>query len=201
MKLTIRALALTAGLATVCLTSHAEVIPLKLAPGLWEETRVTLINGQNVEEAMRKGREKMMARLTPEQRKQMQEQMGRGSNAGGTQTCLTPAQVAKGVDTEVIKRKMEQSSQGCKLDIISASSSGAKFKAACMGPQGNNYNGSGEYIVANSKEWRFKMVGDGKVTGPNGAPVPQAGDFHATQEVTARWKGSDCGNVPPQQEG
>ncbi len=200
MKYAMKALALSAALATVCLQGHAEVIPLKLAPGLWEETRVTMINGQNVEEAMRKGRERMMARLTPEQRKQMQDQMGQGSNAGGTQTCLTAAQVAKGVDTEEIKRKMEQASQGCKLDIISASSSGAKFKAACMGPQGTNYNGSGEYVVANSKEWRFKMAGDGKVTGPNGAPVPQAGDFHATQEVTARWKGSDCGKVAPQQE-
>ncbi|WP_426338096.1 DUF3617 family protein [Pseudoduganella sp. S-14] len=201
MNYAMKALALSASLATVCLHGHAEVIALKLAPGLWEETRVTMINGQNVEEAMRKGRERMMARLTPEQRKQMQDQMGQGSNAGGTQTCLTAAQVAKGVDTEDIKRKMEQSSQGCKLDIISASSSSAKFKAACMGPQGTNYKGSGEYIVANSKEWRFKMVGDGKVTGPNGAPVPQTGDFHATQEVTARWKGSDCGSVAPQQEG
>ncbi len=200
MNFTLKALTLGASLATVCLASQAEVIPLKLAPGLWEETRVTLINGQNVEEALRKGRERMMARLTPEQRKQMQEQMGQGGNGGATQTCLTPAQVAKGVDTEEIKRKMEQSSQGCKLDIISASSSGAKFKAACMGPQGTNYNGSGEYIVASNKEWRFKMVGDGKVTGPNGAPVPQAGDFYATQEVTARWKGSDCGKVAPQQE-
>lgn len=199
MKFTIHALA--ASLATVCLASHAEVIPLKLAPGLWEETHVTMINGQNVEEAMRKGRERMMARLTPEQRKQMEEQMGHGGNAGATRTCLTAAQVAKGVDIEDIKRKMEQSAQGCKLDIISASSSGAKFKAACMGPQGTTYNGSGEYIVANSKEWRFKMVGDGKATGPNGAPVPQTGDIHATQEVTARWKGSDCGSVAPQQEG
>lgn len=201
MKFAIKAFTLGASLATVTLASQAEVIPLKLAPGLWEETRVTLINGQNVEEAMRKGREKMMARLTPEQRKQMQEQMGHGGNGGATQTCLTPAQVAKGVDTEDIKRKMEQSSRGCKLDIISASSAGAKFKAACIGPQGSNYNGSGEYVVTNSKEWHFKMVADGKVTGPNGAPAPQASDFHATQEVTARWKGSECGNVAPEQEG
>lgn len=195
----IKSLALCTALATVSLACQAEVIPLKLTPGLWEESRVTLVNGQNVDDAMRKAREKMMARLTPEQRKMMEAQMGGRGAGGNSQVCLTAAQVAKGIDTADLKRKMEESSQGCTLDIISASSAGAKFKAACMGPQGSTYNGTGEYTVSNSKEWRFKMVADGKVTGPNGAPAPQAGNFHATQEVTARWKGSDCGSVPPRE--
>ncbi|WP_028105018.1 DUF3617 domain-containing protein [Pseudoduganella violaceinigra] len=199
MKFCIKDLALGASLAAICLSSQAEIIPLKLAPGLWEETRVTLINGQNVDEAIRKSQEKMMARLTPEQRKEMQEQMGNRGAGGTVQTCLTPAQVAKGIDTDRIKRKMEESARGCKLDIISASSSGAKFNASCMGPQGGGYKGIGEYMVPSTKEWRFKMVGDGKMTGPNGAPA-QGGDVHASQEVTARWKGSDCGNVPPRLE-
>jgi hypothetical protein len=199
MSFAIKALALAASLATVCLSSHAEVISLKLTPGLWEQTRVTKVNGQDVEAAMRKGREQMMARMSPEERKIMEEEMGK-HGADGTLSCLTPAQVAKGIDTADLKRKMEESSEGCKLDIISASSSGAKFKAACMGPQGSNYKGSGEYTVTNSKEWHFKMVGDGKVTGPNGAPMPQGGNVHATQEVTARWKGSNCGSVQPEQE-
>lgn len=194
-------LALGAGLAAVCLGSAAEVIPLKLTPGLWEETRVTMINGKDVEEAMRAASERVMARLTPEQRKQMQQQMGQRRAGGATLTCLTAAQVAKGIDTAEVKRKMEQSAKGCKLDIVSASSAGAKFKAACMGPNGAGYNGTGEYTVPNTKEWRFKMVGDGKVMGPEGTPAPQAGDFHATQEVTARWKGSDCGDVQPELEG
>ncbi|WP_374586491.1 DUF3617 family protein [Pseudoduganella sp.] len=199
MKAAVNSLALAIGLAALPLAGNAEVIPLKLAPGLWEETQVTMINGQNVGEAMRAAREKMMARLTPEQRKAMQEQMGQRMGGGPVQVCLTAAQVAKGIDTEDIKRKMEDSARGCKLDIISASSAGAKFKAACIGPQGNGYQGSGEYTVASPKEWRFKMVGDGKVSGPNGSPA--AGDFHATQEVTARWKSSDCGGVAPRQEG
>lgn len=198
MKFTTKALAISIGLVSVCLSSHAEVIPLKLTPGLWEETRVTLINGQDIEAAIRKSRERMMARLTPEQRKEMES---RGEGGGLSQSCLTPAQVAKGIDTAEIKRKMEDSARGCSLDIISANSAGAKFKAACLGPQGAGLNGTGEYTVTNSKEWHFKMVGDGKVTGPNGVPVPQGGDIHATQEVTARWKGSDCGNVAPRSDG
>jgi hypothetical protein len=197
MKFPLTAIAL----AAVSVTAHAEVIPLKLTPGLWEETRVTMINGKNIGEAMQMARAKMMERMTPEQRKIMQEEMGSRMGAGPEQSCLTPAQVAKGIDTADIKRKMEESAQGCKLDIISASSSGAKFKATCVGPQGIGYRATGEYTVPNAKEWRFKMVGDGKATGPNGAPVPQGGDFHATQEVTARWKSSDCGSVPPRQEG
>lgn len=199
MKPAAKAFAVTAILAALPLAGHAEVIPLKLAPGLWEETRVTMINGQNVGETMRAAREKMMARLTPEQRKAMQEQMGQHMGGGPVQVCLTPAQVAKGIDTNEIKRKMEESARGCKLDIISASSAGAKFNAACTGPNGSGYQGTGEYTVANPKEWRFKMVGNGKVTGPNGSPTGP--DMQATQEVTARWKGSDCGSVLPRQDG
>lgn len=192
------AIAFAASLAAIPLASQAEVIPLKLAPGLWEETRVTMINGQNATETLRAAREKMMARMTPEQRKIMEEKMGGRTGTGPVQVCLTPAQVAKGIDTADIKRKMEESAQGCKLDIVSASSAGAKFKAACLGPKGSGYHGSGEYTVASPKEWRFKMVGDGKVSGPDGSP--SGPDIHATQEVTARWKGSDCGSVQPRQD-
>src|SRR5687768_15003855 len=69
MNSAVKTYSLGAVLATACMSSHAEVIALKLTPGLWEETRVTMVNGRNVEESMRKGMEKMMANLTPEQRK------------------------------------------------------------------------------------------------------------------------------------
>lgn len=188
-------LAIAACLVSLSTASHAEVIPLKLAPGLWEETRVTLVNGQDVQATMRKHQERMMARMTPEQRKIMQESMGQQGANGAALNCLTPAQVAKGVDVDELRRQMEKSAQGCKLNVMSANASGAKFSAVCSGPQGMTFKGNGEYTVNNSKEWRFKMVSDGKVTGPDGAPLPQGGDFHATQEVHARWKASSCGSV------
>ena len=200
MKHAIRSFALISILTATATASHAEVLKPKLAPGLWEETRVTLVNGQNMEGAMQKHMEKMMARMTPEQRKQMQASMGNRGKGGVVQTCLTPAQVAKGIDTEAIKRRMENSAKGCTMDILSASAAGGKFKAVCMGPQGATYNGTGEYKVSSDKEWSFKMVADGKVAGANGEPVPQAGNFQATQEVHARWKGSVCGSVPPRED-
>ncbi|MYN05649.1 DUF3617 family protein [Pseudoduganella sp. DS3] len=199
MNIAVKAFAIAASLAAIPFTSQAEVIPLKLTPGLWEETRVTMINGQNATETLRAARERMMARMTPEQRKIMEEKMGGRGGAGPVQVCLTPAQVAKGIDTNEVKRKMEDAARGCKLDILSASSAGAKFKAVCQGPNGTGYQGSGEYTVSSPKEWRFKMVSDGKMTGPDANLT--GGEFHASQEVTARWKGSDCGAVPPREEG
>lgn len=194
-------LPLTLALCAFATASHAEIIKTKLAPGLWEETRVTLINGKNVEDARAKHMEKIMANMTPEQRKKMQDAMGKRGQGGTVQTCLTPAQVAKGIDTEAIKRKMENASQGCTLDIISASAAGGKFKTACAGPQGASYSGTGEFKVNSDKEWSFKMVADGKVAGPDGSPLPQGGNFQASQEVHARWKGSDCGSVQPMDDG
>ena len=200
MKHTVRSIALISTFAAISSASHAEVVKPKLAPGLWEETRVTLVNGQNMEDAMQKHMEKIMARMTPEQRKQMQASMGNRGKGGVVQTCLTPAQVAKGIDTEAIKRRMENSSKGCTMNILSASAAGGKFKAVCMGPQGATYNGTGEYKVSSDKEWSFKMVADGKAVGANGEAMPQAGSFQATQEVHARWKGSDCAGVPPRED-
>ncbi|XLZ71300.1 DUF3617 domain-containing protein [Massilia sp. SR12] len=199
MKCAVKALIIAASLAAFPLASQAEVIPLKLAPGLWEESRVLMVNGQNATETMRASRERMMARMTPEQRKIMEDKMGSQMGGGPVQVCLTPAQVAKGIDTEEVRRKMQDGAQGCKLDILSASSAGAKFKATCLGPNGTGYHGSGEYTVTSPKEWHFKMVGDGKVTGPDGTPT--GANIHASQEVTARWKGSDCGSVQPRQDG
>lgn len=196
-----RALPVLLALAALSTAAQAEIIKTKLAPGLWEETRVTLLNGQNMEEMRQKHMEKMMANLTLEQRQKMQDAMGKRGKGGTVLTCLTPAQVAKGIDTDAIKRRMENASQGCTMDILSASASGGKFKANCSGPQGATYNGTGEYKVSSDKEWSFKMVANGKVVGPNGAEMPQAANFQATQEVHARWKGSDCGTVKPYDDG
>jgi hypothetical protein len=195
MQRTLPALALTVSLATLSMASQAEVLKFKIAPGLWEETHTTLINGKNVEDGMRQQMAAMMARMTPEQRKMMQESMGNRTAGGATLICITPERVAKGFDTDTLKRNLENKAQGCTLDLISSSPSGAKYKAVCSGAQGANYSGNGEYKATSDKEWSFNMVADGKVTGPNGAPVPQAGNFHATQEVHARWKSSDCGKV------
>jgi hypothetical protein len=190
-------LPLMISLCAVASATHAETIKTNLAPGLWEETRVTLVNGKNVDEARQKHMEKIMANLTPEQRKEMQNAMGSRGKGGTVLTCLTAAQVAKGIDTDAIKRKMENSSQGCTMEILSASATGGKFKGVCAGPQGATYNGAGEFKISSDKEWSFKMVADGKVAGPNGAALPQAANFQASQEVHARWKSSNCGDVMP----
>ncbi|MBI3284818.1 MAG: DUF3617 family protein [Burkholderiales bacterium] len=198
MKCISKSIALTlafGALSVASMTSHAEIIKLKLAPGLWEESRTTLINGQNLEEIMRKQMEKNMARMTPEQRAQMPKSMGNMSAGGKVESCLSAAEVAKGIDTESIKEKLQNSAKGCTLNIVSADQSGARFNAVCMGPDGANYKGTGEYKIKNEKEWSFKMVADGRAQGPDGAVIAQAGNFHATQEVQSRWKAGNCGNV------
>ncbi|MDE2429568.1 MAG: DUF3617 domain-containing protein [Burkholderiales bacterium] len=188
-------LAMTLGVASLSsVPALAETIALKLRPGLWEETRSTLINGKNLEEIMQKQMEKSMSRLTPEQRAQMQKS---GRMGGGTaQSCLSAAQVAKGINVDEIRQKMQAASRGCSLNIISADASGAKFNTTCMGPGGGDYKGLGEYKVSNDKEWSFKMVGDGSMKGVPAA-AGQNGNFHVTQEVHAHWKSADCGSVAP----
>jgi len=182
--------------ATSALTAnaYAENISVKIAPGLWESDHVMLVNGQNIVEMMRKQMEKSMASMTPEQRAGMEKSLANSGMSGKSQYCVTPEQVAKGMDVDSFKRKMESSQKSCKVSIISASEKGGKFSAVCNMQNGSTSNATGEYIVKSDKEWTYNMVSDGIVAAGT-MPGAPAGKMHATIDAHARWKGSDCGSI------
>jgi hypothetical protein len=185
------AIALIAGAAS----ASAQTIKLKLTPGLWEENSKTLINGQNVQELMRAQMEKAMAKMTPEQKAQMQKTMDAIGSAGKHQTCLTPEYVAKGLNLDSVKDQLQKAAPGCHLNLISASENGGKFDMACSQANGGAAQSTGEYIVKNDKEWSYKFNGSGRTAaaGGNGEAI----SMQVSGEIVARWKGSNCGNVAP----
>lgn len=205
-------LALLCG-ASLLLPAQAETIKLKLAPGLWEQTSTTLLNGQNMEEMRRKQMEQAMSQLTPEQRAQMDRAMGHGNAASQNaprQSCLTAEQVAKGFDLDNIRKKAGSNGKDCTMNVTSASETGGRFEMVCTSPRGTSQKSIGEYKLKNDKEWSFSMVSSGTVSGParssaNGSASAAAGaasglaagKMQVNIDVLARWKGSDCGNVKP----
>ena len=186
---------LLAGLLTYALQAGAEVLPLKIAPGLWEQTRTTIVNGQNFEAAMAKMQERMLANASPEEREILQQDMAKRGGKGGARAmeCITPEAVAKGLDTEKIRRQLQNSSKNCEVRFLSATPKGGNFEMVCMLPNGGSQKGSGEFVLKSDKEWGFNAVSSGDVAGaPPGTPKMQA-----TVEIKSVWKGSDCGSVRP----
>ncbi|MFZ6850009.1 DUF3617 domain-containing protein [Undibacterium sp. RuRC25W] len=181
---------LSIALYAVVLPINAQTVSIKLLPGLWEDEHVIMINGQNMLDSMHKQMEKNMAHMSPEQRAIMQESLDHSS--GKRQYCLTPSEVAKGLDVGAIKKKMEETEKNCTFNIASASEKGGKFTAVCIMPDGTSSNSTGEYIVKNNKEWTYSMVSDGTIAGGQGGATNK---IHAKIEAHAHWKDSKCGKV------
>ncbi len=58
-----------------------------------------------------------MASMTPEQRTGMEKSLANSGMSGKSQYCVTPEQVAKGMDVESFKKKMESSQKTAKLTL------------------------------------------------------------------------------------
>lgn len=193
---------LTSGLllASLMMTQAGDAcagnIKFKLAPGLWEQTSVTLMNGQNMEEMLQKQMEQTMARMTPEQKEHMQQAMGKMRSGGKHEACLTPAMIAKGVDVDAIRKRAANNTKDCNINVTSSNDNGARFDMVCTRPQGVQ-KGTGEYVVKSDKEWTFKLVSSGNMPAHKGASATATANMQITVDVVARWKGSDCGNVKP----
>ena len=174
--------------------AHADNVSVKIAPGLWESDQTMLINGQNMIEMMRKQMEKSLASMPPDQRASIEKSLSNSGMSGKTQYCVTAAQVAKGMDVDAFKKKLETGQKNCNVNIISANEKGGKFNAICNMKDGTTSNSTGEYVVKSDKEWTYNMVGDSNkgMAGAVGAP---GGKTHVTIEAHSVWVGSDCGNI------
>ncbi|MBV1776513.1 DUF3617 domain-containing protein [Burkholderiaceae bacterium DAT-1] len=183
--------------STFIFASHtqAEILYVKIAPGLWEHTSKTLLNGRNLESAVDELQAHLLANASPEEREILLEGMKeQGGNAGKYLECITPVAVAKGLDTEKVRQQIQNAQPNCQARLLNATAHGAKFELSCALPNGGSQKGVGEYVLKNEKEWTFHAVSSGDI---QGAPAG-AGKYQATVDVNAVWKGSSCGNVRPE---
>ena len=179
----------------VAATAQAEIIPLKLTPGLWEQTSAIVVNGQNLEQMMFQMREQMMAKMKPEERAILQQNMpsmAENPAAGKHLDCLTPAYVAKGIDTEQFRKQLESSAKQCDVRLLSASASGGKYEMNCKIPNGGTQKAVGEYVVKSDKEWTYHAVANGDMQG-----APAGTKYQSTIDLHGVWKGANCGKVRP----
>jgi hypothetical protein len=155
--------------------AQAQTAP-PLKPGLWQVHIEREVNGQKVPDPSER-----LKNMSPEKRAQveaMMKQHGMGSDAAGErQVCYTRETLAKDPWTN--------SQTDCKATFSSRSSSAWKWHTSC--PK-SGLEADGEAIFTNPENYVVTST-----------TVSKIGDTERNSRTTftAKWKGSDCGDVKP----
>lgn len=161
----------------------------KLAPGLWENS-ITVKSGDKsndgrMEAAMAQMQERL-AKMPPEQRKQMEAMManhgvglgGPGGAANTIRVCISKEQAER--------QEMPAATEGrCQRETFERSGSTLKFKATCTDPAST---AEGSYTFTNDKAYVGNLVVN---TNRNGR------DVRMEMQQQGKWIGADCGTLKP----
>ena len=177
---------LSAALAT---TLSLPVAAQKLAPGLWE-VNMQMPGGPDLGAAMGQMNE-ALAKMPPEQRKQMQAMLaqkgmatpsaapaGAGGQPGGMRVCISKEMAARG--------DMPDPDGRCKQDSLARGGNKVNFKFNCTGEPPSS--GTGEYVFSGDKGYQGKMLVN---TVRGGKPVSME------MQLSGRFLSADCGEVKP----
>lgn len=155
----------------------------KITPGLWEHTVTMKSRGGEMEAAMAQMQEQL-ARMTPEQRKQMEAMMGgqgMGMMAGKpttVRTCITAEQAARD--------EMAPPDKQCTLVSKERSGKTLRVKFACEGERKGT--AEGEFTMDSDKAHHGRLVMEMVARGQ-----PQ----RVEMEQSGRWVSADCGDIKP----
>lgn len=166
----------------------------KLTPGLWENS-ITMKSGDARMDAAMARMQEELAKMPPEQRKQMEAMMAsRGvgmpaAGAGAGAGAGAPATVRVCISKDQAERnELPTGNDGrCKRDSMERSGNTLKFKLSCTDPAGT---GEGSFTFSSDKAYSGSMV-------MNVTRDGRAMRMELQQE--GKWLGSDCGSLKPRQ--
>ncbi len=182
----IRQLIVIASLLACAVSANAQT----MKPGLWEISQKMKFGSSEMNDAMA-GMQEQMAKMPPEQRKQMQEMMakkgvnvdlGSASGAGGpgaitVKTCMTQ---------EMIDRnELPAAQNGCTSTRSPRIGNTMKMGFTCAKPPSS---GEGQVTFTSSDAYTMKMTITSTVKGK-----PEKLDM----DGTGKWLGAQCGDVKP----
>ncbi len=167
-------------------TAHAQ----KLTPGLWENT-ITIKGGDNRMEAAMARMQEELAKMPPEQRKQMEAMMAqRGvamGGAGGAGGAPNAIRICMSKEQAERNDVPQGNDSRCKRESMERSGSTLKFKVTCTEPQGTG-------------EGTFKFTSDKAYTGSMVMNVTREGRAMRMEiQQEGKWIGADCGSLKPRQ--
>jgi hypothetical protein len=154
-----------------------------LKPGLWEVKQLKqVMDGRDMNAQMAAAQAQMqqsLAKLPPEQRKQMEAMMGKQGAGGGTRICISPAMAAR-------DKPMVDPDGRCEPAKVSRSGNKTSFEFNCT-RDGRTMVGKGESTVSSDLvQTRMDMT------------TTDATGRHTMQnESQMKYLGPDCQGIKP----
>ena len=152
----------------------------QMQPGLWETTVQTKSQSGEMEKAMAQA-QAAMAKMTPEQRKQMEAMMGKNGMAMGgapntVRMCISPEQAAM---------RQVPTRDGC-THTMQHSGNTTRMQFSCAGNPPST--GEGQFTLLNPKAY------DGEFT----FTTQRKGQPEVMQmKQSGKWLSADCGAIKP----
>jgi hypothetical protein len=171
---------LSATLNLLLATAAQAQLQTQMQPGLWETTMQMKSQSGEMEKAMAQA-QAAMAKMTPEQRKQMEAMMGKNGMAMGgapntVRMCISPEQAAM---------RQIPARDGC-THTMQHSGNTTRMQFSCAGNPPST--GEGQFTLLNPKAY------DGEFT----FTTQRKGQPEVMQmKQSGKWLSADCGGIKP----
>lgn len=195
-----------AGMAALCLSStaaQAQSISPQPEAGLWRSEAATLINGQDLQAALRASQEDMFKDLPEEQRAILREALGNAEEVGVDMECISAEEASSLTNPQQLIESARKDMPECTLEVEEASESSLRITGNCAGSDGFNGDMHGELTMVSAREMRTRFTGQG-VMQLEAEQAPENLQQMATGEPVniehsekSTWVSADCGDVKP----
>ena len=173
---------LAAALVLVACAAGAQT----LKPGLWEVSHKMQTSGDAKGQDRMAQMNEQMAKMSPEQRKKVEEMMGKNGAKAGSGGPGGGVNVRICMTKEMVERNELPAQQGdCKTTQQSRSGNTMKMAFSCSKPPSS---GEGQVTFVSPEAYTSKMVMTSMASGK-----PQKIDM----EGSGKWLGADCGSIKP----
>lgn len=187
-------------------TAQADTISPQPDAGLWRREATTLINGQDINLAIRNAQEQMLQSLPAEQREMMEQMMNPGGEPGVEMECISPQMAADMTDPEALMERASNDMPDCSMAINKVSGSTLAIAGSCAGNEGYAGEMQGELTIVSPREMRSTFSGTGTMQMADAGVAPPALEgMTGNQPVTiehnevSTWLSDDCADLEPRE--
>lgn len=201
-----RAVILTV-LVLFSIESQAQSISPQPEAGLWRSEAKTLINGQDLQAAVRKAQQDMFKDLPEDQRAMLNAALGDSQEIGVELECITTEEARNLTNPQSLIESARRDMPECTLEVEEASESSLRVTGNCAGSDGFNGDMHGELTMLSSREMRTRFTGQGVMQlQPEQTPehlenVASGEPVNIEHSEKSTWVSADCGDVQPAEPG
>lgn len=185
----------------VATAAQAQSISPQPEAGLWRSEATTLINGEDLQAALRAAQEDMLKDLPEEHRAMMSQALGDPEAIGVNMECISAEEARSLTNPELLIESARKDMPECTLQLEEVSESSLRITGNCAGSEGFTGDMHGELTMVSAREMRTRFTGQG-IMRLEAEQVPESLKHMATGELVdiehsekSTWVAADCGAI------